>query len=169
MKLPLMSKTPLCYTLTTSLVTDSMTYLKFLEQLILATVFRGLETHKSVLLSCCPFWKQPRFTDQQLLEKGQRAKGTNSLASLSFLLNFYELSSDRCAAFLCTSSWRPSFSFPSVGFEGYSFTPGAWGPLTSMPGVVCFITDSSTQDFYVPKTLLMLMSRDFTVAISGSH
>lgn len=117
MKPPLMSKTPLCYTLTPSLVTNSMTYLKFLEQLILATLFRGLETHKSVLLSCCPFSKQPRFTDQQLLEKGQRAKGANSLASLSFLLNFYELSSDRCAAFLCTSSWRASFSFPSIGFE----------------------------------------------------
>lgn len=104
MKLPLMSKTPLHYTLTPSSVTDSMIYLKFLEQFILASLLYGFPHPKCVLLSCCPFSKQPCFTDQQLPEKGQTAKGANSFASLSFLLNFYKLSLYRCAAFLCTSS-----------------------------------------------------------------
>lgn len=112
-----MSKTPLYYTVTPSAVTDSMVYLKLLEQLNSAFLIWGLETHRSILLSFCPFSKQPYFTDQQLLEKGQMTKGTNSLASLSFLRNLYKLLSDSCAAFLDTSSQRPNFSFPFVGFE----------------------------------------------------
>lgn len=68
-----MSKTPLCYTATPSSVTDFVMYLKFLEQLISASLFWGLETHKSVLLSCCPFSKQPYFTEKAV--KAQTAKG----------------------------------------------------------------------------------------------
>lgn len=38
-----------------------------------------------------------------------------------------------------------------------------------MPGVACFTADRSTEDFYMLKTLLMLMCRDFTVAMNGFH
>jgi len=38
-----------------------------------------------------------------------------------------------------------------------------------MLGFMCFIADRSIEDFYVLKTLLMLISREFTVAVNGSH
>ena len=112
-----MSKTPLCYTLTPSSVTDSMMYLKFLEQLISASFFWGLETHKCVLPSCCPFSKQSCFTDQQLPQKGQTAKGAISLASLSFLLNFYKLSSAGVLLSCVFLHRDPISPFPLLGLS----------------------------------------------------
>lgn len=108
---------PVYYTVTPSSVADPMIYVKFSGQLNSGFLFGGLETHKRILQSFCPFSKQPGFTDQLLLEKGQMTEGANSLASLSFLCNSYKPLSDSCAAFLDTCSQRPNFCFPFVGFE----------------------------------------------------
>lgn len=112
-----MSKAPLRYILTPSSVTDSMTYLKFLEQLILASLFRSLETHESVLPSCCPF----QNSHASLVSSSQRDDKQLKVQTLWLLWAFYSsvINSDLIGVLLfCVLLDRvPISHFPLLGLR----------------------------------------------------